>query len=203
MSLESHHLDIFVSHSFCASFKVSKHWSTNWFNLAAPFSVNKHFINLVNLNLSLTRDLMILNNIICKLKKTTESAVEVTDIDHILDFCCALSSKKVTLKRHYLHLRALTLSAGSWCNHACFTALGSGCVWASVQPVHGRAAVGAVPWHPYGVQAGDGGPAVLLGHRLWQQHLPECARFWPAGSLPGGHLWKPGKCQRAIGISVI
>lgn len=94
------------------------------------------------------------------------------------------------------------VSVGSWCNHACLPALGSGCVWAGLQPVHRRAAVGAVPRCSHGVQAGVGSPAVLLGHCLWQQHLPERARLRPASPLPGGHLRKPSESHRPEGISV-
>lgn len=95
-----------------------------------------------------------------------------------------------------------SLSPASWCSHACVPAMGSGCVWEGLQPVHGRAAVGAVPWRPYGVQAGDGSSAVLLGHRLWQQHLPECPRFWPASPLPGGDLWESSESLPQIGVSL-
>lgn len=78
--------------------------------------------------------------------------------------------------------------SGSRCSHARLPAVGRGCVRAGLQPVDGGAAVGAMPRHPDGVQAGDGGSAVLLGHRLRQQDLPERPRFRPARPLPGGDL---------------
>lgn len=93
-------------------------------------------------------------------------------------------------------------SPASWCNHARLPAMGSGCVRAGLQPVHGGAAVGTVPWHPYGVQASDGGSAVLLGHRLWQQHLPECPRVWPASPLPGGILRKSSESPPLVRVSL-
>lgn len=82
---------------------------------------------------------------------------------------------------------------GYWCSHASIVAVGGGRVWSCLQPFHGGPAVGAVPWHPNGVQAGGGCSAMLLGHCLWQQHLPECPRLRPARPLPGGGLWEPSE----------
>lgn len=68
-------------------------------------------------------------------------------------------------------------SAGLRCSHAHLPAVGSGCVRAGLQPVHRGPAMGALPRCPHGVQAGDSSSAVLLGHRLRQQHLPERPRL--------------------------
>lgn len=92
-------------------------------------------------------------------------------------------------------------SLGQWCSHASIPAVGSGRVWPRLQPVHSGPAVGAMPCHPNGVQAGDGCSAVLLGHRLWQQHLPESPRFWSACPLPRGNLWEPSEFLSFIGVS--
>lgn len=83
-------------------------------------------------------------------------------------------------------------------SHARLPAMGGGRLRPSLQPVHSGAAVGAVSRCPDGVQTGDGGSAVLLGHRLWQQHLPERPRLWPTGALPGGDLREPGVCMTNI-----